>query len=145
VPTQTFTHSASTQASIEEVWAAFDHPETWEAIGGVDRVFDPTIDGEGRLQGFSFDTIAAGRTYVGKASPRERVEGELISWDVQNPEVRGFTSVSLRPTPIGARITVTLQIETVGLLSSMFFPVVAGAIGNGLPKAVDDFAARFGD
>jgi hypothetical protein len=42
-------------------------------------------------------------------------------------------------------ITVNLDVEGVGLLSTMFFPVVAVAIGSGLPRAVDQFAAGFSD
>jgi hypothetical protein len=34
-----------------------------------------------------------------------------------------------------------LEVESAGFLSSMFFPVIAGAIGSGLPRAVDEFAA----
>lgn len=141
MPSQTFTHEADTSAPIEDVWSALDRPETWEAIGGVDRVFDPVIDGAGRLQGFSFDTLAGGRRYVGTARPLERVEGETMAWQVETSEVSGFTSVELEDRNKGTRIAVTLEIKSAGLLSSMFFPVIAGAIGNGLPTAVDEFAA----
>lgn len=144
VPSQTFTHEASTSAPIEAVWSALDRPETWEEIAGVDRVFDPVVDGVGRLQGFSFDTRAGGKTYVGTATPHERIEGRKMAWHVENAEVRGFTSVELEPGDDGTRIAVRLEIESAGLLSSMFFPVIAGAIGNGLPTAVNEFAAGLG-
>jgi hypothetical protein len=129
---------------LKEVWAALDRPDTWEAIGGVDRVFDPAIDEEGRLFGFSFDTHAAGRKYVGTARPHERVEGKAMAWSVQNSEVKGIASVTLNPRATGTTITVTLQVESVGLLSSMLFPIIAGAIGSGLARAVDEFAAGLG-
>ncbi len=38
---------------------------------------------------------------------------------------------------------VTLEVESVGMFASMFFPVIANAIGSGLPHTVDAFAAGF--
>ena len=130
-----------TSTAIDEVWAALDRPETWEAIGGVDRVFDPRVDEQGRLRGFSFETVAGGRKYVGVASPHLRDEGARMAWRIANSEVRGVTSVSLERHDDLTAIEVTLQVESAGLLSSMFFPVIAGAIGKGLPTAVEAFAA----
>lgn len=129
-----------TDASIERVWGSLDTPETWEAIGGVDRVFDPAVDDEGRLQGFSFETLAAGKRYVGLATPNRRDEGRLMSWRIESSEVRGVTTVELEPSDPGTSVTVTLEVESRSLLSGMFFPLIANAIGNGLPDAVDDFA-----
>lgn len=143
MPSDTFAHTATASAPVEEVWASLDLPSTWESIGGVDRVFDPSIDGDGKLQGFSFDTVAAGRKYVGLATPHEREEGRLMSWRIKNSEVRGVTRVELASGGASTAITVTLEVESAGLLSGMFFPVIASAIGNGLPRAVDDFAAGF--
>jgi carbon monoxide dehydrogenase subunit G len=145
VPSQTFTHTSTTRASIAKVWAALNSPGTWEAIGGVDRVFNPKVDGEGRLQGFSFDTVAGGKKYVGTATPHERVEGERMAWDVQTSEVRGVTSVRLDTRNGSTVVTVTLHVESAGLLSSMFFPLIAGAIGNGLSQTVETFVAGFED
>ncbi|HEX6286378.1 MAG TPA: SRPBCC family protein [Acidimicrobiia bacterium] len=141
MPSQTFTHTALTDAPAPVVWASLDEPETWEAIGGVDRVFNPTIDGDGRLRGFSFDTVAAGKRYVGVATPHRREEGRLMAWHIQNSEVRGITTVELDTHESQTAVSVTLEVESRGLLSGMFFPVIASAIGNGLPKAVDEFAA----
>jgi hypothetical protein len=49
--------------------------------------------------------------------------------------------VDLEPSNPGTSITVTLEVRSAGLLSGVFFPVIAGAIGTGLPRAVDEFAA----
>jgi hypothetical protein len=54
--------------------------------------------------------------------------------------VRGITTVELEPRHDGTSVSVTLEVESRGLLSSMFFPIIASAIGNGLPAAVDEFA-----
>lgn len=143
VPSQVFTHQSTTDAHVDTVWARLDQPETWESIGGVNRVYDPKIDEEGRLVGFSFDTNAAGRKYIGTARPHERVEGNRMAWNVQNSEVTGVASVTLDPSDTGTVITVTLHVESVGLLSSMLFPLIATAIGSGLASSVDSFAASF--
>ena len=141
MPSQTFTHEATTSAAPDQVWQALDRPDTWQAIGGVDRIFDPSLDSEGRLRGFSFETTAAGRTYVGEATPHERVEGETMAWRISNAEVSGLTRVSLTQSDRGTTISVSLHVESTGFLSSMFFPVIAGAIGGGLPRTVEEFAA----
>lgn len=143
VPKDSFSHSAVAPAPVDEVWDALDQPETWEAIGGVNRVTEPVIDANGRLRGFSFEVLAAGKMYLGKAVPLNREYRELIAWDVETSEVRGRTTVELNQVESGTRITVTLEIESRGLLSTMFFPVIAGAIGNDLPRSVEEFAAGF--
>ena len=143
VPKESFTHTAIATASAAEIFATLDEPSTWEEIGGVDRVIDPVTDTDGRLQGFSFEVRAAGKKYVGFATPNERAEGELMSWRVDTSELRGVTRVSLEPVIDGTAITVTLEVESKGLLASMFFPVIASTIGSGLPRSVDEFAHRF--
>jgi carbon monoxide dehydrogenase subunit G len=142
---QTFSHTASTATPVDRVWAALDRPETWAAIGGVDRVHDPVVDDEGRLMGFSFETRIGGIAYRGKASPRERMEGSVMAWDIDSPDIRGVTAVRLEGDgDAGTRLTVTLTVESKGMLASMFFPSIAGAVGRGLPGAVEEFAASLG-
>lgn len=143
MPAQTFAHTATARASVDEVWASLDEPGTWESIGGVNRVFDPVVDQQGRLQGFSFETVAGGRSYVGTATPGPREEGRRITWQVGSSEIRGTTTVELEAVAAGTEIEVTLEVRSAGFLSSVFFPVIIGAIGGGLGDAVDAFAARF--
>lgn len=141
MPKQSFAHTSVTAAGVDVVWRKLNEAKTWEAIGGVDRVYDPVVDDSGDLVGFSFESIAAGKAYVGTARPRRREEGHLLSWDIQNREIRGVTRVELSPADTGTNITVTLEVESTGMMSAMFFPVIAAAVGNGLANAVDDFAA----
>ncbi len=143
MPSQTFTATATAAVPVEEVWASLDRPETWASIGGVDRVFDAVEDEQGQLTGFSFESVAAGKRYVGRARPARRDEGRLMAWDIANSEIQGVTTVALAPLGKETEITVTLEVQSAGLLSAMFFPVIAGAIGNGLPDAVSSFAASF--
>ncbi|MGB7860540.1 MAG: hypothetical protein WBM90_08590 [Acidimicrobiia bacterium] len=143
MPSATFTHTSTAAVALSEVWAALDKPETWEAIGGVDRVVNPTIDDQGRLRGFSFDTLISGKAYRGQASSAGRKEGESIAWHVENSEVTGLTTVDLKPMPGGTSIKVSLTVESRGFLAGVFFSVISSAIGNGLPASVDNFAAGF--
>lgn len=145
MPSATFSHTATSPASAETVWAALDTPAAWEGIPGVDRVFDPVIDEAGRLRGFSFETRAGGRRYLGRATPHVRVEGEAMGWHVESPEVRGVIRVDLSPLDSGTSVTVGLEVESAGMISGMFFPMIARAIGDGLPDAVGRFAAGLGD
>jgi carbon monoxide dehydrogenase subunit G len=142
VPSQSFTHTATADAAIEDVWERLDLAETWESIGVVDRVFDPEFD-DSRLIGFSFESVAGGRRYVGVATPATRQEGQVMGWRIRSSEVAGSIEVRLTPNDPGTDITVVLEVRSVGLLSTMFFPVVAGAVGHGLPNAVDAFATAF--
>jgi carbon monoxide dehydrogenase subunit G len=141
VPSQTFSHSAVAASPQDAVWKALDTPETWEGIPGVDRVFDPIIDDDARLRGFSFESTAGGRRHLGTALPEERVEGEVMAWRIETSEVHGGIRVELAPSPRGTAIEITLRVASAGIMSSMFFPVIAAAIGSGLPRAVDEFAA----
>lgn len=141
MPSQSFTHTSHADAAVATVWESLNLPATWEAIGGVDRVYDPIVDDNGDLRGFSFESVVGGLRYVGTARPRERKEGSLMSWDIVNRELRGVTRVELSPVDQGTSITVTIEMESVGIVSRMFFGVIATAVGSGLPKAVEGFAS----
>jgi hypothetical protein len=98
------------------------------------------IDQKGQLRGFAFESIAAGKKYIGRASPAGREAEKMMAWDIETSEVRGRIIVSLSPADEATRVDVTLRMESVGVLSSVFFPVIAAAIEEGFPKAVDEFA-----
>lgn len=142
VPTRTFSHSVTVDAPKQVVWAELEKPETWEAIGGVDRVHDAVFDGEGRLEGFSFEATAAGQTYPGLATPHAREEGSVMAWAIDTSEVEGMTRVELADEGEGTRCTVTVEVQSRSILSSVLFPVIASAVGKGLPTAVEAFAAQ---
>lgn len=124
------------------MWATMDDPNTWGGISGIDRVHDPRF-AEGKLVGFEFDTEVAGKAYRGTAAPDVRDEGRAIAWRIENSEIRGRVSVQLSAVANQTEITVDLDVESKGMMSRMFFPVIAGVVGSGLPRTVDEFAARF--
>ena len=144
MPSETFTHSAVAPATVGAVWAEFDKPSTWENIGGIDRVVDPVIDSEGRLQAFSFDSVVAGKAYRGTATSAGRDEGSMISWNIENSEISGRIQVEVVALDAGAQIDVSLTMASKGMLSSMFFGVISKTVGEGLPRSVEEFAAGFG-
>lgn len=122
-----------------------DKPETWEGVAGVDRIANPQIDDDGRLLGFSFVTLIAGSSYLGLATAADRQEGHLISWEIENSEISGLIRVTLNETNPGTEVGVDLSIASKGLLSTMFFPVIARTIGNGLPNTVKAFVGQFSE
>ena len=123
------------------MWESLDEPHTWEAIPGVDRVIDAAVDPEGCLRGFSFESDVGGRKYVGRATPAGRVEGRLMAWDIDSSEVKGMVSIELGPDVDGTRVQVRLDVEGAGILGSLFFPVIASAIGSGFAGTVEEFVA----
>ena len=144
MPSQSFAHSATTGADPATVWASLDRPETWEAIPGVDRVVNPLIDGEGHLRGFDFETTVGGRSYPGKASPNARLERRLMAWNISSPQIEGVIHVALEGEAEGTRIDVRVDMASVGMLSSMFFPVIARTVEEGLPRTVEKLTATLG-
>lgn len=144
MPRQTFQHSAATPTSIDFVWPALDRPATWESVPGVDRVIDPIVDGTGRLHGFAFESVVGGKTYRGEASPAGREEGKMMAWDLGTSELKGRVTVALSPYGDGTRVYIRLDVEGVGMLGSVFFPVIASAIGGGFHETVEDFVLLLG-
>jgi carbon monoxide dehydrogenase subunit G len=141
MPGQSFQHAAVTAAPVSDVWKALDEPNTWEAIPGVDRVIDPVVDADGRLRGFSFESAVGGRKYLGEATPSHREEGRLIAWDIDSSEIKGKVAVEIEPEDVGTKVQVRLDVEGAGMLGSLFFPVIASAIGSGFPATVEEFVA----
>ena len=67
---------------------------------------------------------------------------ELI---LDTSEMAGTISVELAAAnPGGTDVEVALELRSKGFLSSMFFPVVSRAIGNGLPDQIEELAVRLG-
>ena len=141
MPGQSFQHSEDTPRAPAEVWKSLDEPATWEAIPGVDRVIDPVMGSDGRLQRFSFESDIGGRKYVGKATPAGRDEGRRIAWDIDSSEIKGKIAIHLEQQGQGTRVNVELQVEGAGMLGSLLFPVIASAIGSGFPVTVEEFVA----
>lgn len=144
MPGQTFTASASTNAFAGEVWNWLQVPATWEAISGVDSVYEPRHDESGQLVGFKFDSTAAGRQYVGTATPGPREHESSLTWDIATSEIKGWVRVDLQPLDTGTRIEVTMHVEAVSIMASFGFRFIASAIANGFQETADQFARSMG-
>lgn len=144
MPSSRFEHSATAAAPPSRVWTALQEAGTWAGIGPLERVWDATHRG-GILAGYRWSTRAAGRRWEGTARTTEAIPGERITLELRSPEVNGSLTAALASDGAGATtVTVTLHVESVGILSGMFWDAVAGAIGGGFPGHVEEFAARFG-
>ena len=140
MPAENFQHTATTIANREQVWAALQQPETWEGVPGVDHVHDPVIDHNGALRGFSFESVVAGKKFLGRAIPAGRDEGRVMSWNVETPDLAGTITVQLDDATLGTNVAVSLYVESRGVLSSVFFPLISSTIGTGFPQTVESFA-----
>lgn len=139
MPADTFTASSTTAVPVDRAWQRLQVPETWEAITGVDDVVLPRFDGDD-LVGFDFHSTAAGRRYRGTARPGPRTEQRSLQWDIATPDLRGWVKVDLAPTDGGTGIEVTMRVESVSVMASLGFPLIAGAIAGGFQETVDTFA-----
>jgi len=64
--------------------------------------------------------------------------------EVDASEVSGTIAVQLEePKPRTTIVSARLVLEAHGVLSSIFFPIVSQAIGEGLPAQLEAFARRF--
>lgn len=140
---ESFSHSIVVPTPREQVWSALDQPDTWEAVAGVDRVHEPIIDAGGRLRGFLFDTMVAGRAYEGRATPHDRVESHVMAWNISNSQITGVIRVELTDVSDGTRIDVGVEMRAASMMSRMFFGVISRTVAEGLPGTVEEMAERF--
>jgi hypothetical protein len=134
-----FSHRARVHASPQVVWDRLQQPDAWAQIGPIDEVWDAEVSPSAGLTTFRWSTRAAGRRYEGTASTSHAVPGKLMVVDLITSEVQGSVTVTIED----AAIEVDMSLRPVGLLASVFFSVVADAVGGGLAGHVDQFAAQF--
>ncbi len=139
VPAQTFSATASTRARPPTIWKRLQAPETWNAVQGVDEVFDPQFD-DGKLVGFKFHSTAAGRKYIGTATPGPREREKSLQWEIATSELKGWIRVELEPDGTATTIHVTMHVESVSFMASLGFPLITGAIASGFQETADQFA-----
>jgi len=144
MPSAVFHHSITVDAPPDAVWDRLQEPDMWRSVGPVQNLWDPTIE-DGVLTGFQWSTNIGGVVYNGTGTavnPERPHHYELI---LDTSEMAGTISVELAEgNPGGTEVEVALELRSKGLLSSMFFPVVSRAIGNGLPDQIEELAVRLG-
>jgi len=145
MPRATFTHQATADAAVEDVWKSLQQAETWADIGPVEDVSDARMTPDGLLQSFRWSTTVAMKRYPGTARVAAVAVGEHMKLELDAREVAGTLETHLSPNGQGTTIvTVTLEVVSRGTLSTLFFPVVSEAIAKGLPAQVDRFADSLG-
>jgi hypothetical protein len=145
MPRATFTHQATADATVEDVWKSLQRAETWADIGPVEDVSDAKMTPDGLLQSFRWSTTVAMKRYPGTARVAAVAVGEHMKLELDAREVAGTLETHLSPNGQGTTIvTVTLEVVSRGTLSTLFFPVVSEAIAKGLPAQVDRFADSLG-
>src|SRR5690606_10693548 len=143
MPTETFRHTAHSDAPPATVWEALDEEETWSKIPGVDRILSAERDASGDLQAFSFEANVGGRAYVGRATIAERSVADGMLERSQTLDLGGRFGVDSQPEGDGTLLAVEVMVQGDGFLAAMFFPVITAALGRGFGEAVEDFAASF--
>jgi carbon monoxide dehydrogenase subunit G len=143
VPPDRFTHTVHVSAPPERAWAVLQEPETWGAIGGVQRVFDAEHHPDGTLRSYRFLAEAGMKPYEGSARTVETDAPSLMVVTVDAAEFEGTITTELQPSnPHGTNMTVSLKIRARGILAIMFFPIVSKAIGSGFSRQIDEIAGR---
>lgn len=140
MPPDRFTHTITTTATPQRVWSALQEPETWGNIAGVDRVFDVVHDPEGVLRRYKFLATAGPRAYEGRSETVEVEAPRRMVVDVNTAEVVGSITATVEDcNPPETQVTVEVRLEARGMLAALFFPLVARAVGAGLPRHLDEF------
>ena len=125
------------------MWDKLQEPSIWKSIGPVRELWDPTFE-NGVLTGFQWSTDIGGVVYDGTGTAVDHERPFRYELVLDTSEVAGSIAVDLAQSDNGSGtgIDVTLELRSKGLLSSMFFPLVSRAFGEGLPDQVQDLATR---
>lgn len=142
MPSAEFEHTAVAPTTREIAWQQLQNPETWEGLAGVDEVYDAHHDPTGLLTAYRFRATAASVVYEGSATTVEGTNPSNMIIDISTSEVTGRITTALSEVGEGVAVSVTVALRSKGFLSTLFFPVISQALGNGLPVQVETFADR---
>jgi carbon monoxide dehydrogenase subunit G len=144
MPSATYQYTISIDAAPPEVWDGLQEPEIWSTLGPVQKLWDPRVE-DGILEGFQWSTDIGGVVYQGTGTTTVKDRPERFQLVLDTSEMAGTITVDLSDgNPGGTNVTVTVELRSKGILSSVFFPVVSRAIGDGLPEQVEGMAGRLG-
>jgi len=141
MPAATFTHTATTHATIDEAWKALQNPDTWANIGPVASVSDPIYADDGTLTAFSWVADLGGKKYDGGATTTTYVIPNNFELTMDTSEIAGDVVATLAAVDEGCDVTVVITFRTKGMLSAMFFPAIKSALASGYPQQIDDLVA----
>ena len=141
MPKARFSHRAYTVHSLDEVWERLQRVETWANIGPVEEVWSAVHGEDGSLRSYRWSAHVGPTRYKGTATVVAAEKGRLMTLDLDGAEVTGVLTTTILPNGHRTSVAVTLEIASNGTLSSLFFPLVAQAVGKSLPDQVDRFVA----
>lgn len=131
-----FSHTAPVTVARDRVWEALQEAETWSNIGPIEEVWDSEHGEDGTLTSYRWSARAAGRTWTGTATTAETMPNKRMRLHLVSPEIVGAVTVELHDH----RITVSMEASPNGMLATMFWGAVTGALERGLPQQVERFA-----
>ena len=141
MPAATFTHSVSTQATVDAAWAALQEPQTWSNIGPVASVSDPEYAADGTLTNFLWIADIGGKAYKGTAETTAYNKPDRFELTMDTSEIAGDVVATIDAANPGCTVTVTITFRTKGMLSAMFFPTIRQALATGFPQQIEDLVS----
>ncbi|CAN5896265.1 hypothetical protein BH23ACT5_BH23ACT5_07640 [soil metagenome] len=141
MPNARFSHRATTPAAPTQVWKRLQDPTTWAAVAGVDHTSDHEFAGDSLVR-FRFTTSISGVTYRGRARVTASEPETSMSLAIESSEIAGDILVALAPAATGSDLEVVMTMRPAGLVGTLVFPLVSGAVSSGFGDSVDRLAAR---
>ena len=141
MPAATFSHTVSIDATPQTAWKALQRPGTWENIGPVTGVSNPSFHDDGTISTFDWTANIGGKTYPGVATTTAYEMPERFELTMDTSEIAGDVIATIAGTDAGSDVTVEITFRTKGMLSAMFFPAIKQALSSGFPQQVEDLAA----
>ena len=139
MPRASFSHSVQLTSSAASAWDALQTATTWSGIGPVDEVWDAAHGADGTLDSFRWSAHVGPTKYQGSAVVAIADSPHHMKLNLDSSELTGslITDIEEGDSPF---LAVTLEVVSKGTMASLFFPIIAEAIGRGLPDQVERFA-----
>jgi hypothetical protein len=141
MPSATFSHTVTVDASPSEAWAVLQDPDTWAKIGPVSDVSNPIYLPDGTLSSFDWVADVGGKKYAGKAVGGPYDLDQRFTMTLDTSEIAGDVVATIASANPSTDVTVEITFRTKGMLSAMFFPAIKGALASGFPQQVEDITA----
>lgn len=119
---------------------ALQDAATWSGIGPVDDVWDPTHADDGTLESFKWSAHVGPTRYKGSAVIATAIPLSHMKLNLDSSELKGSLIAEIGNDQ-STRLAVTLEVASKGGMGALFFPLIAEAIGRGLPEQVEQFAS----
>lgn len=140
MPRASFSHSVTVRRPVEAVWTALQAAATWSGIGPVDEVWDAAHTTDGALDSFQWSAHVGPTKYKGTAVVAIADPPHHMKLNLDSVELTGSLIADVEDGD-EPQLTVTLEVVSKGAMASLFFPIIAEAVGRGLPAQVEQFAA----